>query len=401
MSCKYHVITDTSSISPLGTSEDTILQRYRSARHYLSLKEFNQRSYYVGALPERENEIINNYRDFNKSLSRVDRSVLLAVAVSQNLIEKSGSDIFQGLCISLGSSRGATELWESYHKSYLNNPSLRTDLLTSPLTTMAHLSTEVAAFIGSGKAFIDNSTTCSTGIQSLINGLAWLKAGYADTLLTGATEAPLTPFTLAQVGALKIYNKDNTAAFPCMPLSDKPHKKNSFALGEGAAVQLIRYLSDKQISSYHKPVIIESVGFSFVKPPSYTGIDEKGTPLKKSMQMALKNQLTNHPVDLVLVHAPGTVKGDEAELQALKDTFGSSLPNIFSNKWVLGHTYAASASLNIELACLVINNQLELDFPYPASVINKRKNVKKVMVNATGFGGNAASIILSCPSIVL
>jgi 3-oxoacyl-[acyl-carrier-protein] synthase II len=167
-------------------------------------------------------------------------------------------------------------------------------------------------------------------------------------------------------------------------------------LGEGAAVFALEKATGAE-AAQGKAVVIESVGCAFEKISSPTGISEEANALQKSMQMALRNQRSGAAVDLVLLHAPGTVMGDSAELRAVSKVFGHDLPNLFSNKWKIGHTFAASAPLSVELAILAIQHQLELEFPYPNLARNKPRAIRKVMVNAAGFGGNATSIILSSP----
>lgn len=396
------ILRESASLSPLGHSKDEVLLNYFTEKHFLSKKHFNQCDYWVGAVPDKSEDALNRFISLNKGFRKTDRSVIFAAFVADLLFKEYNYLINNKarICVSIGSSRGATALWERFYEKYLKDTECKTELLTSPLTTLAHVSTEVASYLNINGFVIDNATTCSTAIQSVINGMAWLNSGYADYVVAGAAEAPLTPFTLAQIEALKIYSKNHLAVYPCKPLSFDALKENSFVLGEGAALMLMQKINKSELLQYNNCAVIESVGYSFIKPPSLTGIDEQGTALHNAMNMALKNQISNVPVDLILMHAPGTYKGDSAELNAIKNIFGNNLPNLFSNKWKIGHTYAASAALNIDLAMLCLRNKLDLNFPYSSSVVNKKKKIRKIMINATGFGGNAASVILTHPSIV-
>jgi 3-oxoacyl-(acyl-carrier-protein) synthase len=80
--------------------------------------------------------------------------------------------------------------------------------------------------------------------------------------------------------------------------------------------------------------------------------------------------------------------------------FKGNMPNLFSNKWKIGHTYSASPALNLELAMLCLQNNFSPSFPYKTEVCNRARNIRKVMINATGFGGNATSIIVSLPDLM-
>jgi len=393
------IIRKSASVSAIGHLKDDILINYLSDEHFLSKKHFNLNDYWVGSIREDSEEKINRFIALNKGFKRADRTVVLAAFVADLLINDCKYFNKTDICVSIGSSRGATGLWEDLYDKYKNNNEYKAELLTSPLTTLAHISTEVASYLNLSGFSVDNATTCSTAIQSIINGMAWLKSGMAKSVIAGAAEAPLTPFTLAQIEALKIYSRLENAAYPCMPLSTDGMDNNTFVLGEGAALFLMQDISASEVSDIENCVVIESVGYAYRRPPSLTGIDDEGTVLQKAMNMALKNQITDNPVDLILMHAPGTGKGDNAELNAIKSIFGDDVPDLYSNKWKIGHTYAASAALNIDLAMLCHRNKMHLKFPYTNSVINKDKTIKKIMINATGFGGNAASVIIAHPSI--
>jgi 3-oxoacyl-(acyl-carrier-protein) synthase len=65
-----------------------------------------------------------------------------------------------------------------------------------------------------------------------------------------------------------------------------------------------------------------------------------------------------------------------------------------SNKWKIGHTFGASGALSIELAILMMLHQKFIDIPFLENQ-KQPKQIKKVLVNAVGFGGNAVSILLS------
>ena len=196
--------------------------------------------------------------------------------------------------------------------------------------------------------------------------------------------------------SLGIYSKDINNIYPSRPLSSEENLKNTFVLGEGAASFVIQNMTKEEMQTTDILARIDSVGYGFENPPSLTGISAEGAPLKKSMKMALKNMETPNDIDLILLHAPGTIQGDKSEFNAIKSVFGNNCPALFSNKWIVGHTFAASGLLNLELAIMCINNGFVPEFPYPVSINNNfSKPIKKVMINATGFGGNAMTLIVS------
>lgn len=322
-------------------------------------------------------------------LRKTDRMVLLAALCSEKL--SNHIDLNKRLMINVGSSRGATELWEKQYKNYLELG--KTSPSTSPLSTQANISSVLASIItdSNSKFNFDHSLTCSTGLAAIANALAWLKADMADVVIAGGSEASITGFTLAQIQALGIHSKIPANDFPCRPYNIEG--ENTFVLGEGAGLCLIDMCEKNELKS--GDIVIDSIGFSQITPPSLTGIHENGEPLLSAMKNALA-KLENKKIDLILSHAPGTVKGDRSELTAIKNIFGSKLPAVFSSKWLTGHTYAASAMLSLNLAQQLFNGTKIPQYPYNNILpYLETKKIQGIMINATGFGGNAISLIVS------
>ena len=111
------------------------------------------------------------------------------------------------------------------------------------------------------------------------------------------------------------------------------------------------------------------------------------------MKMALQNT-DLAAVDVIVMHAPGTIKGDLTEYKAIRKVFGKSLPLLTTNKWKIGHTFGASGILSMELAILMMQHNRFIGVPFAEAQI-QTKPIKKVLINAVGFGGNAVSILLS------
>jgi 3-oxoacyl-(acyl-carrier-protein) synthase len=111
------------------------------------------------------------------------------------------------------------------------------------------------------------------------------------------------------------------------------------------------------------------------------------------MKMALKNTMISD-VDAIIMHAPGTIKGDLSEYKAIQKIFGEELPLLTTNKWKIGHTFGASGMLSIEMAILMLQNQTFIGVPFSGAKTHQ-KPLKKIMVNAVGFGGNAVSVLIS------
>jgi len=343
----------------------------------------------ISSLGHTANEIWENYnnnipfiKEKNNFLIAELPNVLYAIYTARKAINKvnwKGSDFG----INIGSSRGATKKFESHHETFLKRN--KANPLSSPTTTLGNISSWVAHDLQTKGPEISHSITCSTALHALLNGIAWLQAGMADTFLVGGSEAPLTSFTLAQMQALKIYANENNQ-FPCLAL-DLNKKKNTMVLGEGAAMACL-----EKGSKANALAKVVGIGYATEVLEHNVSLSTNADCFQRSMQMALNN-IDLKEVDVIVTHAPGTIKGDMAEINAIEKVFKNKIPALANNKWKLGHTFGASGMLNIEMALLMLEHQTFIPVPYITPSIPKK--IKTILVNAVGFGGNAVSILLT------
>jgi 3-oxoacyl-(acyl-carrier-protein) synthase len=207
--------------------------------------------------------------------------------------------------------------------------------------------------------------------------------------MVGGSEAPLTPFTIAQMQALKIYATEQAGkkpVYPCRAL-DLQKPANSMVLGEGASLACLEAgVSDRSLA------IVEGIGYATEILEHNVSLSTDARCFQRSMRMAL-GTLAPEQVDVLILHAPGTVKGDLAEYRAIEKIFGNKLPALTNNKWKIGHTFGASGMLSIEMAILMLRQQEFIKVPYIADS-HEPETLNRVMVNAVGFGGNAVSVLL-------
>lgn len=376
-------IASIASISPLGKTSDEIWKSYKEPDHLISKKIFNKSSDFAAFLPKHLNQEIKVLQSSESRFKNLDESVLFAIAASREAVKRANWDGTKDLGINIGSSRGATRLFEKYYSSFLSSD--KAEILASPTTTLGNISSWVAQDLQSSGPEISHSVTCSTGLHAILNGIAWLQSGMAEKFLAGGSEAALTPFTIAQMKAMKIYASQDLD-FPCRAL-DLEKTRNSMILGEGAGVVC---LTNNSAESTAK---ICGIGYATEELKHSVSISTEADCIQKSMKMAM-GKYNPGEIDAVVMHAPGTVKGDLAEVNAIKKVFGNRLPAMTSNKWKIGHTFGASGILSLEMAILML--QHEEFIPVPFTETSKApKQLKNILVNAVGFGGNAVSVLVS------
>ena len=384
-----------STLSALGGSDESVLASYQSVESSLtpwSVPHLEQLvETWAGRLSKDAQQQCTDLIDTHPQYVGLDPSVLYALITARSAFKQAGWDSKSPVGINIGSSRGATQLWESAHAAHLKNR--RIPSLTSPLTTLGNLSTWVAQDLGVEGPEFSHSITCSTSLHSLLNAVAWMRAGMVERFLVGGTEAALTPFTWAQMKALKLVSSLNEP-FPCRAL-DPLKKANTMVLGEGAGALCL----EVGVRPGAQAVIL-GVGYATESLAHAISISDQADCFVRSMHMALGVHDPGQ-IDAVVMHAPGTVKGDRSENAALDAVFGSrdslSAPWRTSQKWRTGHTFGASGALGLECALLMLKHQHLAGIPYLGQSVWRPAPVKKVLVNAVGFGGNAVSVLLGLP----
>ena len=377
-------INSIASISALGTTSNEIWNNYLHENSLFQKLNANDKNYWVSKFSENENQLLEEIITSDSKYKHLDKSVVMAILVARKCFENSHfSD--KNVGINFGSSRGATTLFEKHHTDFVSEGTVST--FTSPATTLGNISSWVSHDLQTDGPEISHSITCSTGLHAVLNGIAWLQSGMSNQFLVGASEAPLTPFTLSQLSALKVYsNEENLLADRCLDFSKTT---NTMVLGEAASCIALSLSSENAIAK------ITGIGYATEVLSSSTSISSDAKCFQKSMKMAIGSNDLNE-IDAIVMHAPGTIQGDITEYEAIKILFGKNLPLLTSNKWKVGHTFATSGLLSIELAILMLQNQHFVASPFYKNPKNPKNSIKlsKILVNAVGFGGNAVSILL-------
>ncbi|MEO0505563.1 MAG: beta-ketoacyl synthase N-terminal-like domain-containing protein [Bacteroidota bacterium] len=377
-------ITTMASLSPLGSSEQQVVAAYRSPKHAFTQRDLGGESVWVAALSKEDYQAVTALRKTDSKYEDLDDTVLYGILVGRKAVEAAGWESANTFGINFGSSRGATALFENFHEVFLKQDSVPTR--TSPTTTLGNISSWLAHDLNAKGPTISHSITCSTALHAVLNGVAWIQSGLTDRFLVGGSEAPLTPFTIRQIQALKIYSRAQDE-YPSRAL-DFEKTKNSMILGEGAAALCLE--KEGQQNSIAK---IIGIGYATEALTHNVSISTDAACFQTSMAMALGDTSPSE-VDAIVLHAPGTVKGDKAEYEAIKTVFCNKIPFLTTNKWKVGHTFGTSGALSLEMAILMMRHQEYFKVPFtehhlPAS------SIQNVLVNAVGFGGNAVSILLS------
>jgi 3-oxoacyl-(acyl-carrier-protein) synthase len=136
------------------------------------------------------------------------------------------------------------------------------------------------------------------------------------------------------------------------------------------------------------------LGWAVEETPTATGLSADGRAFERSMRMALAEIPVGAVVDTVVAHAPGSIKGDEAELGAVSRVFPHGVM-VVSTKHLTGHTYGSSGMVSLALAQALMMGASWPGFPYEAAVQGRGAGESRVvLINTAGFGGNSVSVVV-------
>jgi 3-oxoacyl-[acyl-carrier-protein] synthase II len=371
-------ITAIATVSPLGTNRNDILEAYNNTSHYFTIAQ----NEWVAALAQDLKNDIETLKAENSKYKYLDHSVLFSILSSRSAVKEARWDKEAKFGVNIGSSRGATSIFEIEHEYFLKHKKAQT--LASPTTTLGNISSWVAHDLQTSGPDISHSITCSTALHAVLNGVVWLQSGKCEQFLVGGSEAPLTAFTIAQMKALKIYAKPEQQHYPCLAL-DKEKTKNTMILGEASGSMCLESgLKPNRLAQ------VAGIGFATEVLTHHVSLSAHGDCFVKSMKMALK-EAELESVDIIVTHSAGTIKGDMAELNAIQTVFGKT-PYLTNNKWKIGHSLGASGMLSLEMAIIMLQENKIFSIPYLEQ--DKPDTIGSILINAVGFGGNAVSIII-------
>lgn len=306
-----------------------------------------------------------------EGMKKLDRS---AQITSRLLAQLKLAGVRQGYTI-IGSARGASGQWETFHESFLRRG--KVSARTSPLTTAGGIATSSMQVGEIGGASLTASMTCSSSLHAIIQAARVLKCGEYSEVVAGGVEAPLTSFTYAQFDALRLLAKKEEA-FPSKPLLKK--RRNQLILSEGGGLFAM---------SASKASKFKIAGWGEAREGEVSMTSFPADSLRSAMRKALMMAGVDRP-DLIVAHAPGTIQGDQGELAVVVNEFGPAVP-VLSTKALTGHTLGASGAISLVFAMHIMEHGLSDGNAFGIQKIKPRN----VLINATGFGGNAASIFVT------
>lgn len=344
-----------------------------------------------------------------RTLRRLDRFTQFAMASAIDAVNDSGlafdKEDPERCGVIIGSGVGGIEEFAEGHTKMLEKGPSRVSPFMIPKLMINAACANVSMHYGLTGVNLGVVTACASAGHAITDAVRSIAADESDIVVTGGTEAALTPLGMAcfmTMRALSTRNDEPTKA-------SRPwdRDRDGFILSEGAGMLVVEEYEHARKRGAH--IYAEIVGYGMSADAGHiTQPDENGRGAQQSMRQAVKRAgLQLSDIGYINAHGTSTPLGDMAEKNAVKNLFGDHAYKLAmsSTKSMTGHLLGASGGVELIACALALNSgdvppTINLENPDEGCDLNfvaneaQHHDLKYVMSNSFGFGGHNSTLVL-------
>ena len=362
-----------------------------------------------------ETKIAAEVKNFNpescidkKEIKKMDLFIQYSIGATKEALEDArlaiGPDNAEQVGVIVGTGLGGLPTIEKYHKVLLERGPSRITPFFIPMLIANLASGQIAIQFGPKGPNTCVVTACATGAHCIGDAFRAIVYGDAEAMITGGTEANITPLTVGGFNSMKaLSTRNDEPEKACRPFEKS---RDGFVVAEGAGILILEEL---QFALNRKArIYAELVGYGYTGDAYHiTAPSPEGEGAVRCMRMAIKDaKLKPEDVDYINAHGTSTPLNDFTETIAIKTVFGDHAKKIpiSATKSMTGHLLGAAGSTEAIFTILAIQDGImpptinyeepdpQCDLDYVPNVA-RRKTINVAMSNAFGFGGTNATLI--------
>jgi 3-oxoacyl-[acyl-carrier-protein] synthase II len=342
-----------------------------------------------------------------RAIRRMDRFAQFALVAAHAAVEDSGFDISKEdpyRCgVVIGSGIGGFMEFEEQHTKFIHGGHTKMSPFVVPKMIVNAAAGNISIEFGLCGPNTAVSTACASAAHAIGDAMRAIQYDSADIMLTGGSEAGMTPMGLGgfiQARALSSRNDDYAHA-------SRPFDKDrdGFVLGEGAGVLVVEEL--EHAKKRGAKIYAELLGVGNTADAHHiTAPHPCGFGAAMAMRAALRDaRLNPSDIDYINAHGTSTELGDKAETMAVKDVFGPSARTVAmsSTKSMVGHLLGASGAVEIIATILgmahgAVHPTINYHTPDPDCDLDcvpnetRQLKVRRALSNSFGFGGHNCTL---------
>ena len=401
------VITGMGALTPIGNDVDAFWNNAKEGKLGIDFIKLIDKDLV-------DVKIAGEVKDFDsdtllgkKESKRLDRFSQFALVASDEAIKSSGIDLekedMDRFGVMIGSGIGGFQTIESECGNLITGKSRRMSPFFVPMSIINLGAGNVAIKYGIKGTCSSVVTACATGTNNIGDSFRLIKHGYADVMLAGGSEAPITRIGLGGFQSMKALNTSNDPSRASIPF-DK--NRSGFVMGEGAGVLLLESLEHAEARGAN--IIAEIVGYgSTCDAYHITSPAPDGSGAAKAMKQAIDEAgISENEVSYINAHGTSTQLNDKFETAAIKTVFGDNTKvAISSTKSMTGHLLGAAGAIEAIICAKALEEGFipptigyetpdeELDLDYVPN-IGRKQSLEYALTNSLGFGGHNATLLL-------
>lgn len=343
-----------------------------------------------------------------KEQRKMDRFSWFGISAAAMAMEDAGLDMSNEdparAGVIIGSGIGGLQIFEKQMEIYFTKGPSRFNPLMIPTMITNIVSGHVAIrFQCKGPNFCITSA-CATGAHSIGDSMRIIQHGEADIMISGGTDAVITPLGLGGFCVLRALSTRN----------DEPQRasrpfdadRDGFVIGEGAGVLILEEM--ERAKKRGARIYAELAGFGRNADAFHmTAPSDTGREAGNCMRLAISDaQINADEIDYINAHGTSTQLNDTSETKAIKYALGADVAKkvaISSTKSMIGHLLGASGAVEAVATVKTIHDGLihptiNLDTPDPECDLDyvpnkaRERDVTVALSNSFGFGGHNATL---------
>ena len=408
MSKRRVVITGLGIVSPLGNCLEDTWKGICSGRSGIAeITRFDTTGFKTKIAGELKGFDPLTFVDF-KERRRLDDFIIYALAASEMALSDSGLVIDdrngERVGVILGSAIGGLSTMEKEKENILNLGPKKMSPFAIP-AVLANLAPGHVSIRSGAKGPISCVVTaCASGNSAISEAFRTIACGYADAMITGGTEAAVTPLTIAGFNAMRAISVRNEEPERASRPFDRD--RDGFIVSEGCGIVILEELShalERGAGIYAEIAGTGSTSDAFhmaAPPPGHAGA-------VRCMRLALQDAgMEPADIDYINAHGTSTPLNDIYETDAIKEVFGgySGKLAVSSTKSMTGHMLGAAGGVEAIFSAKAIQEgivppTINLDNPDPKCDLDyvpntaQRREIRAAMSNTFGFGGVNSVIV--------
>lgn len=403
---KRVVITGIGAITPIGKTVDEMWEGIKEKRCGIDtitlFSNSNLKTKFDAEVKEYDS---TKYFDA-KQAKRLDRASQFALIAAREAFKDSGinqqNSNYERIGVLIGSGIGGMNTFQNQSILGAQKGFNRISPMFIPMVIANMPSGNVCMDLGLKGESIGIVSACASSTHSIGEAYRIIKHGYEDIILAGGTEAAICEVGIGGFENMKALSNSEDKTRASIPF-DK--QRSGFVMGEGAGVLVLEELEHAKKRGAN--IYCELVGYGATSDAYHiTSPQPEGEGAARGMTKAIEDaKIKPEQIDYINAHGTSTTLNDKIEIKAIKSVFKNHKIMVSSTKSNTGHLLGAAGAVEAIISVKAIENQIvpptinykekdeECDLDVVPNEIRK-SDLKFVLSNSLGFGGQNASIIL-------